>query len=125
MNVVRRILVLLLLLPAVGSAGPVVRALGAAAMAAAGEDMCLSFAAAVEQQQRGQDDGVAHLPCVDCCLTSAGSGGVPPNMGKEAFLRLAFFPASPLLETVTTAGPGDPLRHALWIRGPPAAAASV
>jgi hypothetical protein len=124
LNVVRRILVLLLLLPAVGSAGPVVRALGAAAMAAAGEDMCLSFAAAVEQQ-RGGDDGVAHLPCADCCLTSAGSGGVPPNMGKEAFLRLAFFPASPLLETVTTAGPGDPLRHALWIRGPPAAAPSA
>ncbi|MBV5336402.1 hypothetical protein JZU48_05375 [bacterium] len=121
LNVVRRILSALLLL-ALLPAGAPLHALGMAAHAALGDDMCLAVAPSSDSDgRRGGVDGVAPLPCADCCPATVWSDGVPPNQGREAPLRRAFFPASPMLETVTTTGLGDILLHVLWIRGPPAA----
>lgn len=123
MNCLRRFLILLLLLPALASAGPVAQAFALAAAQAAGDEMCLtSFSSSPSGEEDG-DGGVAHLPCADCCMACTWPSGAPANPWKEAALRLAFFPASPLLENVTATGPGDPMRSALWIRGPPAFAA--
>lgn len=126
MNVLRRFLVLLLLLPALASAGPASHAFGMAALAATGDDMCLSAAPVGEDDPLGEDisedDGATLLPGVDCCAACVRSGGAPPDHGKEAFIRRVFFPASPPSETVTATGRGEALRYALWIRGPPAVA---
>lgn len=123
MNCLRRFLILLLLLPALASAGPVAQAFALAAAQAAGDEMCLTLLPASPGGVEDGEGGVAHLPCADCCLACAWPGGAPANPWKEAPLRRAFLPASPLLENVTATGPGDPMRAALWIRGPPAGAA--